>query len=118
MKSIIRKNSGQEKFNSSPLTSFEVIDREENEEIYVGDDAVLSRLENIILAIKNGEYDEETKQAIYYYAENFMERTTDTEPSVYSKHVADARKYFVAGWWMYNMIEDQEKMTSTVIEKE
>lgn len=86
---------------------------EEDPETYVGDEAVLARLEEITKNIREGRYDEETKQAIYYYGECYVKDENEA-PSEYIKDANIATKYFVTGWWVHELIDansKEEKLT-------
>lgn len=80
----------------------------EDPDVYVGDAVVLERMNKIIQNIKNGVYNEETKQELYHYAEYYL----DTEKqSAYIQQTNEAVKYFVTGWWLHSLINNEEKLT-------
>lgn len=80
----------------------------EDPDIYVGDNTLLERMDKIIRNIKNGVYNEETKQEIYHYAEYYLDAE---KPSAYIQQTNEAAKYFVTGWWLHSLINNEEKLT-------
>lgn len=87
-------------------------------EIYVGDDAVIERLNEIIYNIQNDLYDEETKQSIYYYGEYYVANESSTEPSEYIQQVNEAAKFYITGWWIHSLIETQDTTEEKLIPEE
>lgn len=84
----------------------ENITGKEDPDVYVGDEVVIERLNKLIQNIKDGIYNEETKQEIYYYGEYYL----DVPPSAYIQQVNEAAKYFVTGWWLHSLINNEEKL--------
>ncbi len=85
----------------------------DSENGYVGDEAIISRLEEIIANVKNGIYTDETKQTIYFYNEQYI----DNDPEVI-KSSNEAAKYIMTGWWVHTLCENQEKLIKSTEVKE
>jgi hypothetical protein len=86
-------------------------------EIYVGDAAVLERLAELIRNVQQGLYDEQTKQSLYYYGEHYLLDQPET-PSEYVRQANDAAKYYITGWWVHSLIENQGALEEKLIQNE
>lgn len=80
----------------------------------VEDDVIIDRLNSIIQNIRDGIYDDETKQAIYHYAECYQ-KEAPLESNEFVVHARDLLKNYITGWWVHQLIENsdsvEEKLT-------
>ena len=73
----------------------------DNNEVYLGDQSVIDRLNNMLEKIKNGYYDEETKEKIYYQNEIFV--IDDQEEK---QNLTQDLKYYMTGWFIHNFFNE------------
>jgi len=80
-----------------PINKTEKVD----EDVYLGDQSVIDRLENILNKIKDGYYDDETKEKIYYQNKIF---SIDDETE--KQNLKQDLKYYITGWFIHNFFNE------------
>jgi hypothetical protein len=78
-------------------------------DVYLGDQSVVDRLNSILERIKDGYYNEETKEKIYYQNEIFTLEDIDEE----IRDVEQDLKYYVTGWFIHDFFTKNFGATET-----
>lgn len=72
-----------------------------DDEIYLGDQSVIDRLNDILDKIKNGYYNDETKEKIFYQNQVFA--IDDAEEK---QNLQTDIKYYITGWFIHNFFNE------------
>jgi len=90
--------------NVYPVKLNEIIDMNKNE-VYIGDQTVIDILNDILGKIKNGYYDDITKQNIYEQNKIFVIDDDVSDDSENNEEDNENLKYYTTGWFIHNFFQ-------------